>query len=92
MWLLNNGTLYATSHPSTYVLITAEPCPCFGQTMPHYIDIATLSNFYELLQEQEVNFIFLIKWKITATKTFGLLDGTYEEMPYQDLVCLNDVQ
>jgi len=66
--------------------------PVLWQTMPHYIDIVTLSNFYKPLQEQEVYFIFLINWKITATNTFGLLHGTYEEMPYQDLVCLNDVK
>jgi len=60
--------------------------------MPHYIDIVALSNFYEPLQEQEVDFIFLINWNITATSTFGLLHGTYEEMPYQDFIVLNDVK
>jgi hypothetical protein len=60
--------------------------------MPHYIDIVTLSNFYKPLQEQEVDFIFLVNWTITATNTFGLLHGACEEMPYRDLVCLNDVK
>jgi hypothetical protein len=58
--------------------------------VPHYNDIVTVSNFYKPLQEQEVDFIYLVSWKITATNC--LLHGTYEEMPYQDLVCLNDVK